>query len=74
MSDSAREPSAAALRAAVVIGGMLIAGVPERELLASVAHMFPTLTLAEFSVALQTATAEAERKALRLHFLKGGPQ
>jgi hypothetical protein len=39
----------------------------ERDLLAAVARRFPDLTRKEFVAALQDATAQAERKALRPH-------
>ena len=39
----------------------------EHELVATVAQRFPELSPAEFSVALQTATALAERQAARRH-------
>ena len=42
-------------------------GTTEQALLAAVAHLFPDLSPAELSQALQVATAAAERKALRAH-------
>jgi len=42
-------------------------GTTEQALLAAVAHLFPQLSPAELSQALQVAQAEAERKVLRLH-------
>ena len=44
---------------------VITAGVPEGELLHRVLLMFPNLTMAELSVALQVAQATAERKAMR---------
>ena len=42
-------------------------GTTEQALLAAVAHLFPNLSPAELSQALQVATTEAERRALRPH-------
>ena len=42
-------------------------GTTEQALLAAVGHLFPQLSPAELSQALQVAQAEAERKVLRLH-------
>ena len=42
-------------------------GTTEQALLAAVAHLFPDLTPAEWSQALQVATAAAERQAVRRH-------
>jgi hypothetical protein len=47
------------------IARLIASGVAERELLATVARRFPDLSLVKFSVALQTATAAAERKVAR---------
>lgn len=49
---------------AVEITRLITAGVAEQALLATVARAFPDLTPA---AALQEATAEAERRALRPH-------
>jgi hypothetical protein len=45
----------------------VIAGTTEQALLTAVARLFPELTPAELSQALQVATTAAERKALRPH-------
>jgi hypothetical protein len=42
-------------------------GTTEQALLAAVTHLFPNLSPAELSQALQVATAAAERKVLRPH-------
>jgi len=42
-------------------------GTPAPALIAAVASTLPNLTPAEFSIALQTATAQAERQAARRH-------
>ena len=42
-------------------------GTTEEALLTAVAHLFPNLSPAELSQALQVATAAAERKAARKH-------
>ena len=47
------------------IAAMITAGASEREVLAAAALMFPELTPAELSAALQDAQAAAERKAAR---------
>jgi hypothetical protein len=52
---------------AAVMVPMITAGTAEQELLAAVARQFPELTPAELSAALQEATAEAERQAMRRH-------
>jgi hypothetical protein len=46
---------------------LISTGTTEEALLAAVAHLFPNLSPAELSQALQVATTEAERKALRPH-------
>jgi len=46
---------------------LISTGTTEQALLAAVAHLFPNLSPAELSQALQVATAAAERKALRPH-------
>jgi uncharacterized protein (DUF433 family) len=47
------------------IAAMITAGASEREVLAAAALMFPELTPAELSAALQDAQAAAERQANR---------
>jgi len=46
---------------------LISTGTTERAPLAAVAHLFPELTPAELSQALQVAQAAAERKAARPH-------
>jgi hypothetical protein len=46
---------------------LIVAGIPEGELLLRVARRFPDLTLAELSQALQQATTAAEKQAVRRH-------
>ena len=46
---------------------LITAGTTEQALLVAVAQLFPELTAAELSQALQVATTAAERKALRSH-------
>ena len=46
---------------------LIATGTTEQALLAAVAHMFPELTTAELSQALQAATTAAERRAARRH-------
>ena len=46
---------------------LISTGTTEEALLVAVAHLFPNLSPAELSQALQVATTEAERKALRPH-------
>jgi hypothetical protein len=46
---------------------LIATGTTEQALLAAVAQLFPDLSPAELSQALQVATAAAERKALRPH-------
>ena len=52
---------------ATAITRLISTGTTERDLLAAVARKFPELTRTEFVAALQDATAQAERKALRPH-------
>ena len=47
------------------ITGLISTGTTEEALLAAVAHLFPNLSPAELSQALQVATTKAERRALR---------
>jgi uncharacterized protein (DUF433 family) len=54
-------------RVTTTIKRMLAAGATEQALLAAVALMFPDLTPAELSAALQEATAAAEKHASRRH-------
>ena len=49
------------------IARLISTGTTEQSLLAAVAHMFPELSPAELSAALQEATAQAERQAKRRH-------
>ena len=53
--------------ATATITRLITTGTTDRELVAAVAQRFPELSPAEFSVALQTATALAERQAGRRH-------
>ena len=46
---------------------LITAGTTEQTLLAAVAQLFPNLSPAELSRALQVAQAAAERRALRPH-------
>jgi hypothetical protein len=46
---------------------LISTGTTERALLAAVSYLFPNLSPAELSAALQGATAAAERQALRPH-------
>ena len=46
---------------------LIATGTTEQALLAAVAHMFPNLTTAELSEALQAVTAAAERRVVRKH-------
>ena len=46
---------------------LISTGTTEQALLVAVAHLFPNLSPAELSQALQVATTEAERNALRPH-------
>ena len=47
------------------IATMIRTGTTEQQIVAAVAHLFPDLTAAEVSQALQVATAAAERQAAR---------
>jgi hypothetical protein len=49
---------------------LISTGTTEQALLAAVAHLFPDLSPAELSQALQVATTAAERRALRSAALK----
>ena len=51
----------------IAITRMISAGTTEHTLLAAVARLFPELTAAELSTALQVATTAAERHASRRH-------
>jgi hypothetical protein len=53
--------------ATTVITRLISTGNTEQALLAAVAHLFPDLTPAELSAALQDATEAAERQASRRH-------
>jgi hypothetical protein len=44
---------------------LISTGTPEQALLVAVAHMFPDLSPAELSAALQDATAAAERRIVK---------
>jgi hypothetical protein len=46
---------------------LIATGTTEQALLAAVARLFPNLSTAELSAALQDATAAAERQASRRH-------
>jgi hypothetical protein len=46
---------------------LISTGTTEQAQLAAVAHLFPNLSPAELSAALQEATEAAERQALRPH-------
>lgn len=46
---------------------LIATGTTEQALLTTVAHLFPNLTPAELSQALQDATAQAERRVIRKH-------
>jgi len=46
---------------------LIATGTTEQALLSAVAHLFPNLSPAELSQALQVATAAAERQASRRH-------
>jgi len=46
---------------------LISTGTAEQALLAAVAYLFPNLSPAELSAALQVATAAAERQAARRH-------
>jgi hypothetical protein len=51
----------------IAITRLISTGTTEQALLTAVAHLFPNLSSAELSQALQVATAAAERRALRPH-------
>jgi uncharacterized protein (DUF433 family) len=46
---------------------LITTGTTEEALLAAVSYLFPSLTTAELSAALQEATAAAERRVNRKH-------
>jgi hypothetical protein len=46
---------------------LITAGTTEQALLAAVLYLFPNLSPAELSAALQDATAAAERRIVRKH-------
>jgi hypothetical protein len=46
---------------------LIVSGTPEGDLIVRVARKFPELTRAEFFVALQDATAPAERRVVSKH-------
>jgi hypothetical protein len=46
---------------------MIAIGTTEQALLAAVALLFPNISSAELSAALQDATAQAEKRAARRH-------
>ena len=48
----------------IAITRLIATGTTEQALLAAVAHLFPELTTAELSQALQVATTAAERKVV----------
>ena len=48
--------------ATTAITAMICIGTTEQALVTAVAHLFPNLSLAELSQALQVATAAAERR------------
>ena len=50
-----------------VITKLITSGTTEQALLAAVTHLFPNLSPAELSQALQVATTAAERKVVRKH-------
>jgi hypothetical protein len=62
-----READRGSTQVATEIRHLISTGTPERQLLATVAQHFPDLSPAEFSVALQTATTQAEQAAERRH-------
>jgi uncharacterized protein (DUF433 family) len=49
----------------IEITKLIASGTTEQALLAAVAYLFPNLSPAELSAALQEATAKAERQASR---------
>jgi hypothetical protein len=52
---------------AATITRLISTGTTEQALLAAVTHLFPNLSPAELSQALQVAQAAGEKKALRPH-------
>lgn len=46
---------------------LMATGTTEQAILTAVAHLFPELTGADLSAALQDATAAAEKQAVRRH-------
>ena len=52
---------------ATAITRLISTGTTEQALLVAVAQLFPELTAAELSQALQVATAAAEKQAVRRH-------
>ena len=46
---------------------LMATGTTEQAILTAVAHLFPELTSADLSAALQDATAAAEKQAVRRH-------
>jgi hypothetical protein len=46
---------------------LIASGVADADLIATIARCYPDITRSEFMAALQVATAEAERQALRPH-------
>jgi uncharacterized protein (DUF433 family) len=51
----------------IEITELLSTGTTEQALLAAVSYLFPNLSPAELSAALQEATAAAERRIVRKH-------
>jgi uncharacterized protein (DUF433 family) len=51
----------------IAITRLITTGTTEQALLVAVAHLFPDLTPAELSQALQVATDKAERRIVRKH-------
>jgi hypothetical protein len=51
----------------IEITRLISTGTTEQALLAAVSYLFPNLSPAELSQALQVATTAAERKSLRRH-------
>jgi hypothetical protein len=51
----------------IAIARLISTGTTEQALLAAVSYLFPNLSPAELSAALQEATAAAERQAVRRH-------
>ena len=46
---------------------LMATGTTEQAILTAVAHLFPELTRADLSAALQDATEQAQRRAARKH-------